>query len=358
MGEARREHASAFSSATTTSPTPVSTTRRRGRSCGCEIYDQIEEANAGLFGNSQIVWTPWFRSQLGLRGDLFALDVNSNTAANSGTSVAAIVSPKATLVFGPWKKTEIYVDVGSGFHSNDARGVTITVDPLTGAAQEKVPLLVRTTGAELGARTSIVRGLVSTVSLWYLQSNSELTFSGDSGDTEVKGPSRKYGLEWANFYKPTGWLTLSADFAFSHARYTDPQEAVDGQSGLYIANSIPVVISAAAVVETPRGIFGGVRLRYFSSQPLTEDDSKRQPGSTIVNALAGYRFGRYELSVGILNLFDSHADDIAYYYTSRLPTSLTGGPPAAPYYEAAGVPGFHVHPVEPFQVRGSLTVHF
>ncbi len=321
------------------------------------IYDQIEEANAGLFGNSQIVWTPWFRSQLGLRGDLFAVDVDSNTAANSGTSAAAIVSPKATLVFGPWKRTEIYVDVGSGFHSNDARGVTITVDPVTGVPQEKVPLLVRTTGAEVGARTSIVRGLVSTLSLWYLQSNSELTFSGDSGDTEANGPSRKYGLEWANFYKPTGWLTLSADFAFSHARYTEPQESIDGQSGTYIANSIPVVISAAAVVETPRGIFGGVRLRYFSSQPLIEDDSKRQPGSTIVNALVGYRFGRYELSIGILNLFDSKADDIAYYYASRLPTSLTGAA-GSPYYEPTGLPGFHVHPVEPFQLRGSLTVHF
>jgi hypothetical protein len=321
------------------------------------LYDQIEEANAGLFGNSQIVWTPWFRSQLGLRGDLFAVDVESNTAANSGTSVAAIVNPKATLVFGPWKKTEIYADVGSGFHSNDARGVTITVDPLTGAAQEKVPLLVRTTGAELGARTSIVPGLVSTLALWYLQSNSELTFSGDSGDTAAKGPSRKYGLEWSNFYKPTGWLTLSADLAFSHARYTDPQQAIDGQSGIYIANSIPLVISAAAVVETPRGIFGGVRLRYFSSQPLIEDDSQREPGSTIVNALCGYRFGRYELSVGILNLFDAKADDIAYYYTSRLPTSLTGGL-GATHYEPAGVNDLHIHPVEPFQVRGSMTVHF
>ena len=272
--------------------------------------------------------------------------------------MAGIVSPKATLVFGPWKKTEIYLDAGSGFHSNDARGVTVTVDPVTGVAQEKAPLLVRTKGAEVGARTSIVPGLVSTLSFWYLQSNSELTFSGDSGDTEANGPSRKYGLEWANFYKPTRWLTVSADFAFSHARYSDPQAGVDGQSGTYIANSIPVVISAAAVVETPQGIFGGVRLRYFSSQPLIEDDSKRQPGSTIVNALVGYRFSRYELSVGILNLLDSKADDIAYYYASRLPTSLTATKPALAEPAGTSVDGFHIHPVEPFQVRGSLTVHF
>ena len=322
-----------------------------------EIYDQIEEANAGLYAQNQIQWTRWFKSVLGLRGDLFAVHVNSNTAANSGNETAGIVSPKATLAFGPWKRTEIYLDAGAGFHSNDARGATITVLPATGEAQQKVPLLVRSKGAEIGARTSILPGLVSTLSFWFLQSNSELTFSGDAGDTEANGPTRRYGVEWASFYKPTRWLTLSADFSFAHARYTEPQEAADGRPGLYIANSIPVVISAAAVVETPRGIFGGVRLRYFSSQPLIEDDSERQPASTIVNALVGYRFSRYEVSLGILNLFDSHADDIAYYYTSRLPEALLAahGLAAEP---AAGVNDVHLHPVEPFQVRGSLTVHF
>ncbi len=328
-----------------------------------QIYDQIEEANAGLYAQNQIQWTRWFKSALGLRGDLFAVHVDSNTPANSGNETAGILSPKATLVFGPWKRTEIYLDAGAGFHSNDARGATITVLPATGEPEQKVPLLVRTKGAELGARTSIVPGLVSTLSFWFLQSNSELSFSGDAGDTEANGPSRRYGIEWANFYKPMRWLTLSADFSFAHARYTEPQETATGTSGLYIANSIPLVISAAAVIETPRGIFGGVRLRYFSSQPIIEDDTERQPESTIVNALVGYRFSRYEISLGVLNLFDAQADDIAYYYTSRLPTSLTGGPapPGAPsYFEPylTGVNGFHVHPVEPFQVRGSLTAHF
>ncbi len=52
----------------------------------CEIYDQIEEANAGLFGRTRSVGRPGSGAQLGLRGDLFAVDVDSNTAANSGNS--------------------------------------------------------------------------------------------------------------------------------------------------------------------------------------------------------------------------------------------------------------------------------
>ena len=299
--------------------------------------DRVEEFNTGVFANNQVQWMPWLKSELGLRGDIFAIDVSSDTPANSGGSTAGIVSPKATLVFGPWKKTEFYLDVGSGFHSNDARGVTITVDPVTLAPQTRVPLLVRTKGAEIGMRSSILPGLVSTLSLWFLRSDSELTFAGDSGDTEANGASRKYGVEWASFYRPTSWLMLSADLALTQARYLD---------GSYIANSIPVVVSAAAVVETPMGIFGGVRLRTFGSQPLIEDDSVRQPASTIVNALVGYRWRRYEVSAEALNLFDSKADDIAYYYPSR----LAGEP--------AGINDVHVHPAEPFQIRGSVTVHF
>ena len=90
-----------------------------------------------------------------------------------------------------------------------------------------------------------------------------------------------------------------------------------------------------------------------------EDDTRRQPASTIVNAVVGYRFGKYEVSAEALNLFDSTSDDIAYYYPSRLPTSLTGGP-GSPYDEPPGtsVNDFHVHPVEPFQLRASLTAHF
>jgi hypothetical protein len=343
----------------TSNGTPVFTSPPVHRVLDVEIYDHIEEANAGVYGQNKIQWTRWLRSELGLRADVFALHVDSTTnSANSGSSSAGIVSPKATLVFGPWARTELYLDAGTGFHSNDARGVTITVDS-SGMPQERVPLLVRTKGAETGVRTSIIPGLVSTVALWFLQSNSELTFDGDSGDTDANGPSRRYGLEWANFYKPMRWLTLSADFSFTHARYLQPQETVLGNSsGLFIANSIPVVISAAAVVETPSGVFAGARLRYFSSQPVIEDDSERQPASTIVNALVGYRFGRYEISAEALNLFDAKADDIAYYYPYRLPGPLSPNNtgmlvPANPVTN-----GLIIHPVEPFQVRGSLTAHF
>ena len=182
------------------------------------IDDHVDEASAGFYGANRIRWTPWLRSHVGLRGDVFGVDVTSNTAANSGRASAGIVSPKLGLVFGPWRHTELYADVGAGFHSNDARGVTISVEPTTQQAVRPAPLLVRTKGAEVGVRRSAA-GLTTTLALWILDSNSELTFQGDAGDTSANGPSRKLGVECAATYRPVPWVMLNVDAALTRTRY-------------------------------------------------------------------------------------------------------------------------------------------
>ncbi len=50
-------------------------------------------------------------------------------------------SPKAGIVFGPFAKTELYLNYGEGFHSNDARGVTITQSPVDGSPLDPSPFL-------------------------------------------------------------------------------------------------------------------------------------------------------------------------------------------------------------------------
>ena len=125
----------------------------------------------------------------------------------------AIASPKLGLIFGPWEQTELYLDAGMGYHSNDARGVTAHVEPGT---DPPVPIaaaspLVRTQGAEIGLRSGRIRNLQSTVAFWWLDIASELLFVGDAGTTEPSRPSRRYGVEWTNLYTPTDWLALDAD---------------------------------------------------------------------------------------------------------------------------------------------------
>ena len=307
--------------------------------------DHVNEGSAGLFAKNVFQFTDWFRIESGVRADTYRFKVDSNLAANSGTRTAAIASPKLNLVFGPWNKTEFYLNGGYGFHSNDARGVLTTIDPGTGLTTDRAIPLVRAKGAEFGVRTSFVHGLVSTVSFWALDLDSELVFSGDSGGTEASGPTRRYGVELANFYRMKPWLALDADVSFSHARYRD----VEGDApniGSYLPNSIATVITAGAVVDLPSGWAGSLRLRYFGPQPLMEDNSVIGPSSVAFNGRIGWHGRNWDVSVDVLNILNRANNDIAYYYESRLKS------------ESAPVGDIHLHPAEPRTVRLTVTRRF
>jgi outer membrane receptor protein involved in Fe transport len=70
----------------------------------------------------------WLRTVAGLRADFYRFDVDGNFPENFGNRSDSIVSPKLSFIFGPWARTEYFLNWGRGFHSNDARGTTITVD--------------------------------------------------------------------------------------------------------------------------------------------------------------------------------------------------------------------------------------
>ena len=299
--------------------------------------DRVHQVGSGLFVQVESRWRPWFRSVLGVRADAYTFDVASDRSENSGRSAAGIVSPKASLVFAPTRTAELYLSGGLGFHSNDARGTTITVDPASGTPARRVDPLVRSRGAEIGLRASPFDGLRSTVSLWTLDLGSELLFVGDAGTTEPSAASRRRGVTFANFYRAGTSLTLDADLSFAHARF----------GGVPVsASRIPgalehVVAGGVTWTSARRGPYGALRVRHFGAYPLTEDNSARARASTLVNADAGYRLASgVRLQVTMLNLLNGRAEDIEYFYTSR----LQGEP-------AGGVDGVHAHPVEPRQLR-------
>lgn len=305
--------------------------------------DSLNQTSGGLFGQSEIEWSRKLRTTLGLRADAYRFDVTSNNPVNSGSASAALVSPKFTAVLGPWQATELYVNAGYGFHSNDARGATISVDPLSGEPAERVTPLVRAKGAEFGVRTVKLKGLQSTMALWYLGFDSELLFIGDAGITEASRPSRRFGLEWANYARLSPWMTAEADVSFSRARFTDPDPVGDR-----IPGALDRVVSGALTVEPTKRIFGSIRLRHFGPRPLVEDASVKSKSTTIWNGELGISLSnRARLTFEGFNLFDAAVADIDYFYRSRLP-----GEPLE------GVDDVHTHPSLPRMGRVSLQLAF
>jgi hypothetical protein len=314
--------------------------RTRGGVIGSTVRrDEVDQLGVGLHLQAESRWTPHFRTILGLRGDRYTYDVTSDLAANSGEADDAILSPKLSLIFGPWAGTEVYASAGTGFHSNDARGAVQRVDPASGDPVDPLVPLVPSRGAEIGVRATPREGWRSTLAVWAVELDSELIFVGDAGSTEASDGSRRVGVTFANYYRVTPRLSADVDLSFTGARFLDVDPGQDR-----IPGSLNNVVAAGVSWEPEAsGIFGALRLRHLGSYALIEDNSVRADPTTILNLNGGYRLGNLGLSVNLLNLLDSKDADIQYFYESRLPGEMDP------------VEDVHFHPVEPRQLRITLS---
>ncbi len=312
------------------------------------VESEVRQTQGGLYGELGTRWNPWLRSVVGLRADWADFDVSSSIPENTGKANDNLVSPKLSLVFGPWSKTEFFANAGRGFHSNDARGTTSRVAPGDGSPLDPVPGLAKSTGAELGARTEIVPGLQSSLALWTLKLDSELVYIGDAGTTEPSGRSRRRGIEWNNHWvlDPLGlpgWL-LDLDLAASRARFSDAPGGEDRVPGAVDR------VASLGIGYAPDGSrwFGHFQLRHFGPRDLLEDGSQRSQSTTLAYLRAGWRpVPQLSLTLDVFNLFDKQASDIDYFYASR----LAGEP-------ADGVEDRHFHPVEPRALRLTASYSF
>jgi hypothetical protein len=304
--------------------------------------DVIVESALGVYAQAETQWSARWRTQLGLRADFFDFSVRSNLQANSGDTNDSILAPKLSVIYALDAESELYLSTGRGFHSNDARGTTIRIDPNSGAPAERVDPLVASTGAEVGFRTFRNERLNVSASLWYLELDSELLFVGDAGITEPSRPSRRYGIELPVYYRLDDNWVLDLELALTRSRYVD-----DDPAGDEIPGSIERVIAAGVTMQYPNGVYGSLRARHFGDRPLTEDGTVYSESSTVLSLLLGYRRDLMDFRLEALNLLNAQDQDIAYYYASR----LAGEP-------AEGVEDIHFHPMEPRTVRATVTWNF
>jgi hypothetical protein len=289
------------------------------------------------------------------------------------------------LIFGPWANTEFYLQGGFSFHSNDGRGSTQVVEPVSpdypypGQIQPKISPLVEQKGGEIGVRSTAVPHLQSTFSLWYLHSNSELTQDGDTGGTIAsEQSSNRYGIEWANYYTPTVHLAFDADIADSRAQFTfvDPFDAAyqvvnaplyvcttgaascptvsgnadgnvnwqqQGPGGKLVPEAVKVVISSGATLHDLKGITSSLRLRYFGPRDLTSDGLYQSNQTVLLNGEIGYQFlKKWHVTAEFLNMLNRKDADIDYAYVYQI------SPTNAPAFGRVN------HPTEPFLARFAL----
>ncbi|MCC2971077.1 TonB-dependent receptor [Massilia sp. IC2-476] len=301
--------------------------------------DHIVETSGALYVENATKWSEALRTVVGLRANHYRFDVDGDRVANAGRASDSLVTPSLSVAYGPWQHTELYFNVGHGFHSNDARGTVASVDPKTLDPVDRTPGLVRSRGLELGLRTVAIPKTETTLSVYRLDFDSELTYIGDAGNTEAGDPSRRYGVELSNSVRANKWLTLNFDAAYARARSRG-----GNPSGDRIPGAVEGVAQVGLTVDRAGPWSGALRLRYFGPRPLIEDDSVRSHASLTLNGRIGYRIGKdMRLELEGFNLTNRRDSAIDYYYASRAQK------------EAEAVDDIHFHPIEPRTFRLSLT---
>ncbi|MFM1897154.1 MAG: hypothetical protein RLZZ385_2228 [Pseudomonadota bacterium] len=303
--------------------------------------DAVNQVSLGAHVSLQQQWTNWFRTVGAVRLDHYRFDIDSNTAVNSGKANDTLASPKLNLVFGPTGGTEYFLSYGRGFHSNDARGTTIRLDPASGDPVDAVPPLVKSRSYEAGLRSAALTNTQLSLSLFSLKLDSELVYVGDAGATEALGASKRRGLEFGAVHALTDWLLIDTDVTWTRARFVDA--GADDRIPLAVERTASLGLS----VDRANGFTAGLRMRYLGEAPLIEDNSVTSAATFQVNLEAGYALSpRWQLSLELHNLLDSDDNDITYFYESQLPG------------ETDPVADIHFHPVEPRMLRLGITGRF
>jgi hypothetical protein len=246
------------------------------------------------------------------------------------------ILPKAMAVVSPIPELDLFADYGRGFHSNDARGAVL--------AKGAATLITPATGYEIGARVSPLRNLSFTATGYLLDLDSELVWSGDAGNTEASGQTRRYGLELGGRFRIGNWLFADVDATFNHAAYR-----VNAGDGDAVALAPTRTLSAGIGVRPTIGAFtpfASLRLKSLGARPANQDGSLVAEGFTVVDANAGLRWKRVELGLDIQNLFNARWREVQFATESRLAS------------EPKAVTGISYSPGWPFTAIGRATLYW
>jgi outer membrane receptor protein involved in Fe transport len=306
---------------------------------GITTDSDILEASYEPFAKAEIQPLSWLRLVGGVRGSAFTFDVRNLCATcaeqPAGQKSSGLVLPKANLILGPWADTEFFVNYGEGFHSNDARSAV---------AQDSTPL-ARAKSYEVGVRSRPfgADGLELIATLWQLDLNSELVFVGDEGTTEIRGASRRRGVEVAARGQVWGPLYFNGSVTWTNAEF---------RNGDAIPLAPEVTAYGALLLKWPEGLTSQLQGTYLGVRPLIEDRSVKAPAWLEFDLSERYQLpiklphGRMEAFLFIQNLFNTKWEQATFYFESRLA------------HEAAGVNDIHFVPGNPRMVMGGLAWYF
>ncbi len=306
---------------------------------GTTTDSDVLEASYAPFVKAEVQPTSWMRLAGGLRAETFTFDVRNRctTCADqpAGRTSSGIVLPKMNLILGPWAGTEFFANYGEGFHSNDARSAVATgSSPLARARTYEVGVRSKPWGPE---RVELI------ATLWQLDLKSELVFVGDEGTTEIRGATRRQGVEVAGRGQVWGPLYLNGSVTWTKAEF---------RNGDAIPLAPEVSAYGAVLLRWPEGLTSQLQATYLGVRPLIEDRSVQSPSWIVFDLSERYQLpiklshGRLEAFLFIRNLFDTKWEQAIFAFESQLRN------------ETGPVSDIHIVPGNPRTFMGGVAWYF
>ncbi|ULA64113.1 MAG: Putative TonB-dependent receptor [Nitrospira sp.] len=314
-------------------------TQTRRAVTGVTTDSDIFEASYAPFVKAEVQPTDWLRLAGGLRSETFTFDVRNRCATcaeqPAGRKSSSIVLPKMNVVLGPWASTELFLNYGEGYHSNDARSaVALGSSPLARARSYEIGVRSKPFGSE---------GLELIATLWRLDLKSELVFVGDEGTTEIRGATTREGVEVAARGQVWGPLYFNGSVTWTKAEF---------RNGDAIPLAPEVTAYGALLLKWPEGLTSQLQATYLGVRPLIEDRSIKSPAWIDFDLSERYQLpiklshGRLEAFLFIQNLFNTKWEQATFAFASQLRN------------EPAAVTDIHFVPGNPRMVMGGLAWYF
>jgi len=299
----------------------------------------ILEASYAPFLKVETQPASWIRLAGGLRAETFTFDVRNRCGTcverPAGRRASSIVLPKMNLILGPWAATELFANYGEGYHSNDARSAIVSgSSPLARAKTYEVGIRSKPFGPE---------GLELIATAWQLDLQQELVFVGDEGTTEIRGASRRRGVEFAARGQVWGPLYMNGSVTYTDAEF---------RNGDAIPLAPTVTAYGALLLKWPEGLTSQLQATYLGVRPLTEDRRIKAPSWLDFDLTERYQLpiklshGRLEAFLFVQNLFNTKWEQATFAFESRLRN------------ETAGVTDIHFVPGNPRMVMGGMAWYF
>ncbi|OJW12806.1 TonB-dependent receptor [Mucilaginibacter sp. 44-25] len=271
----------------------------------------ITETGAGAYFSETFHFSPRFTINAGLRFDQFYYRYHNLLPGDSTLNGAGVYhaanhafSPKLNFYYQANDKAQLYLFMGKGFHSNDARVVV---------AEKGWQTLPAAYGADVGTVIKPSKNLLLNAAVWYSYLQKEYVYAGDGGTVDFSGRTRRLGFDLSARYQPVAPIYFDMDLNYAHGR------AIDDPAGQNYIPLAPVWSSTGGITYIFRdGFNGSLRYRWLGNRPANEEHSLTAAGYFVNDLVLNYTKKRYEVGLTINNLFNVKWKETQFETLTRL----------------------------------------